>query len=292
MKDEVRASVLAYMQARERGDEPSLEELIRQHPEHAADLVSFAAELFIATAPDDPAVSETIANDDLAVERAALDAAFTQRQYATRLTSLLGRAKQRGFEASDISAALGLGIDVIHKLDMRMIEPASIPEDLCRELSTLLDISTRQLTTYFSEAAQYAAPQGKRQQLQEAVRASPSTPSSDKARWTSSNAQTPNAAGEHLAAFGDARLTVQVSGSALKEARQRKGIDIRSLAQRLTQGGHSVDTSTVLHWQTATSTVIGVDVLEAISRILGVRRADLEVKAGVRSSVFSRVLQS
>jgi hypothetical protein len=38
--------------------------------------------------------------------------------------------------------------------------------------------------------------------------------------------------------------------------------------------------------------VIGVDVLEAISRILGVRRADLEVKAGVRSSVFSRVLQS
>src|SRR5579884_2820527 len=178
MKDEVRASVLAYMQARERGDEPSLEELIRQHPEHAADLVSFA------------------------VERAALDAAFTQRQYATRLTSLLGRAKQRGFEASDISAALGLGIDVIHKLDMRMIEPASIPEDLCRELSTLLDISTRQLTTYFSEAAQYAAPQGKRQQLQEAVRASPSTPSSDKARWTSSNAQTPNAAGEHLAAFG------------------------------------------------------------------------------------------
>lgn len=192
MSDEVRRLTLAYVEGHERGHGPTLEELVRDYPQYAVELIDFAIQHHVVEeAGLDEAVQAEVERDDLVPERRLLAEAFAQAQYPATLTSLIARARQRGYETVDLLAAeLDLGTDIVAKLDRRML--TKLPGRLLDRLVQVLAVSLQQLQSFFARPATAAgvlyysgqAPEGARQQtFAEAIRSSQKMTREQKALW-------------------------------------------------------------------------------------------------------------
>lgn len=191
MSEELRRITLAYVGGRKSGHGPTLKELVREYPQYAEELIDFAIQHHVVeeTGLDEKARVE-VERDSLALERRRLDEAFSQAQYPVTLTSLIARARQRGYGVEPLAAELDLGADIVAKLDRRML--VRLPGELLERLVRSLAVSIQQLQAFFAQPATAAgvmyysgqAPEGARQQtFAEAIRSSQKMTREQKAKW-------------------------------------------------------------------------------------------------------------
>ncbi|MCX6021600.1 MAG: hypothetical protein NTZ05_07690 [Chloroflexi bacterium] len=113
-----------YVAAHVRGEAPRLADLTAQHPDLAEDLAGFV--VFYRTAEH-----TRIRPGDMIPTARELGAA--QRALAARfggapaLASLLEAGERAGLSPAQLAARLGVGRDVLGKLDRRLIPAASVP---------------------------------------------------------------------------------------------------------------------------------------------------------------------
>ena len=99
MSDELQRITLAYVEGCERGSGPTLEALVEMYPQYANELIDFAMNYYIAEElGDDDPVQSSVPQKDRDLEHRVLEDAFTQIQYPPALTSLIARARERGYE--------------------------------------------------------------------------------------------------------------------------------------------------------------------------------------------------
>jgi hypothetical protein len=87
---------------------------------------------------------------------AALDQAFVG--LVAPLTSLVARARALALNPATLADALGLGVDIILKLERRVLIPASIPGGLLERLAERLDCGVVQVRVYLSGRGGQPAP--------------------------------------------------------------------------------------------------------------------------------------
>jgi hypothetical protein len=190
-RDEFARITLAYVQGLERGTGPSIEELARAYPQYASDLVAFATDYYITEEIGD---DDAQVIDDLSAEREVLSQAFEQLRYPPTLTNLMARAREQGFPtAVALGNELDLGVDVVAKLDQRVIIVDDGLEFIFEPLARLLAVSVQRLREFFSgqstmalQASFYASAPPvveRRQTLADAIRSSLVMTAEQKSKW-------------------------------------------------------------------------------------------------------------
>ncbi|HZT41139.1 MAG TPA: hypothetical protein VFA07_03060 [Chthonomonadaceae bacterium] len=159
-----------------------------RYPEHAADLLQWAAQAPLADR------AETLYTDPEGEARtlaAGLKAVAEFRaRYETSLTSLL----TRGLNATSLAERLSLSVPLVFKLERRLLSFASLPAVLIDRLAEALQVTERQVRDYLNQpptlaaGANYradSAPKAVRQQdFLQAVRTDHEMTEEQKAFWS------------------------------------------------------------------------------------------------------------
>jgi len=197
-REELQHILLAYVEGREHGIGPTLEELIERNPQYTQALLNFAMHYDLAAerAAKTTAVPAGQLEPDHSIERQTLEQAFTQLRNPPALTSLIGRAAQRGYDMAFLAEELELGTDVLMQLERRKITSESLPAQLLEGLGRLLAVSMQQLQRFFARppstgvpANAYAfarldlMPGWRQQTFAEAVQASKMMTPEQQAKW-------------------------------------------------------------------------------------------------------------
>jgi hypothetical protein len=127
-----------------------LEDLTRENPSYAEELAAFAAAHFaLVESPLDKDLDVAFKNYDMSFERTLLDAAFPA---SPAWGSVLECARRRGLTAGTLAQALDLGVDVVLKLDHRLLRMASLPQLLFDRLGALLQVRIEELRAMLDTA--------------------------------------------------------------------------------------------------------------------------------------------
>ncbi len=165
-----------------KADPTALARWCRRYPQYVEDLV---AETALSPGAALPSTEEAkafsvaalggepspIADTMLAAMRALHD------RRIRHLDSIVERARSLGHDAARLSAMLGLGKTIVAKLERRLLDPATIPDDLLRRLSEILRVPIESVRRYLdgpptlARAASYRAGRAPRLQVTESLAA-------------------------------------------------------------------------------------------------------------------------
>ena len=177
-----------YEEAHRAGQSPKIADYIERYPQFARELLEFA--LFFHTFEGDQP------EPDLAPASQpspAAQAALARIHEATPLTGIIKQGRLAGYMAPRLAETVGLGLDILSKLDAHAINGASIPQTLIRRLADVLRVTPRAVATYLERppAAQagaffYAdeAPRQHQESFLDAVQSSPMLSAERKREWT------------------------------------------------------------------------------------------------------------
>ena len=174
----------AYLEEADSPAWPTLRKWMERYPRYAHRLADYAAAwAYIAALerPEEPADDEEIA----AIARAAARRAIERVERSARLditTSLTRIARERGKTLDALAEATGLGLELLRKLDLRLIRPQTVPRAVVERLARELDVTAQAVRQYLAlpprlaSNAQYLARQtpqiaGEREPFAAAVRA-------------------------------------------------------------------------------------------------------------------------
>lgn len=192
--DELRAVLLAYLEACEQEPKPGLAMWIREYPEYHEDLIRLA--VYHHTVERTSLTDEEerkLASTTFDLEQEVLDRAFADLPEPTPLESIVARVGELELVPESLGVQLNLTADIILKLERRILAPDSIPDVLVDRMATVLYCGKSQLRTFLSKppaqpmGAWYHAersPEGATQQtFAEAVRASRMMTAEQKRLW-------------------------------------------------------------------------------------------------------------
>ncbi len=164
-----------YIERVEQGENPTLEEYTTRYPDLTGDLkVNIenywfnARELLEAFKREDASTEYQAQlvdrlNDPKEQERArkavakilAGAASEVQTQpVVENLTSLYQRAREKKLSPPQLARKLGIPSDIMMALEQRLVNLTGIPRCLITQLSEVLEVSNRQITTYLSGGVQ------------------------------------------------------------------------------------------------------------------------------------------
>ncbi len=174
---------VAFLDALEAGARPDA--WLRRYPEHAAALIDLAQAYALEQAAPAPTPAEVAAV--AAIARRTLAAARPEP-----VLGLSARASRAGLTLRALAARVGLGSDVLVKIDRRVVRPETVPGALVRELAAILDCTAAALRAGLQGAAPAAGaamyhakqtPAVGQQSFADAVAASMTTAPEARARW-------------------------------------------------------------------------------------------------------------
>jgi hypothetical protein len=200
MNDDLRAVLQAYLEACEGELKPKLEEWIEKHPRYREDLVQFAVYSHVVdwTAPIGER-EQTPVDDALDIEWEAFEEAFGTLPDPAPLPGIVARARELHLSVEAVAVSLSLAVDILLKLERRVLVLNSIPATLLERLATSLYCSVAALraflagpppqpATTFYHAKQPPTQEGQ-QTFEEAVRESRMMSAEQKEMWLRAVAQ-------------------------------------------------------------------------------------------------------
>jgi hypothetical protein len=168
-----------YVEQAQSGLKPSLSDYLVRYPAYTDAIVDFVAyyhalEEHLLQHKETSVGSETLS----AVSLVALDYAL-QRIYGSgqpwpsQVQTLLVRKDQQPLSLSYLATELDLSIDVVMQLEMRRIDPLSIPRALFRQLAQVLQQPLHAVQAYFAGYNQYGTSGTSRSAVYQSVAESP-----------------------------------------------------------------------------------------------------------------------
>lgn len=152
---------LAYDFLDSQGGEAGRARILREHPEHALDLLYLATTETLGEKSQDEVPSSAL------LARLRIDARTTLTPMSTpALTSLLAQARgHAGLDARALARKLGLGVDVLAVLEERQVVGSSVPPSALRRIGTAIGASAEAVAAYLMQPASgrvavYHAPRG------------------------------------------------------------------------------------------------------------------------------------
>lgn len=155
--DQVMRITREYVERYVRGEHPQISVYIARYPHYAAELADFFAYFHV--------VEEPVLNQEEAVEPQPLSA--TAKEALKRVTGetgeydrpvqsmrILPRARNGAISVDALARALNLGTDVLMLLEQRMLVAESLPEELLRQLATLLQQSVETIRNALRDPVQ------------------------------------------------------------------------------------------------------------------------------------------
>jgi hypothetical protein len=170
-----------YVEQAQSGQKPSLSDYLVRYPAYTDAIVDFVAyyhalEEQISQRKDTSVASETLS----AVSLLALEYVW-QRVYLTgqrgpsQVLTLLVRKDQQPLSLSYLATELDLSVDIVMQLELRRIDPVSIPLALFRHLAQVLQRPLHAVQAYFTGYNQYGTPGTSRSAVYQSVAESPET---------------------------------------------------------------------------------------------------------------------
>lgn len=186
----LRATCLDYLAAVDRGERPRLADVVAQHPDLARELVEFAEFCHtVEHAPPAPAAVASAPAGESAAQRA-----LAARFGSAPLDSIVIAAQRRGLTPAEFAERLGVGLDVLGKLDRRLVRAATIPAAFLARLGNLVGATPAAVAAYLDAGPRpatagallhAAAPPApvEPQSFAQAIADSPLTDPAARARW-------------------------------------------------------------------------------------------------------------
>ncbi len=190
-------ALFAAYEADRRSSAPrSLTDWLRDYPDSSADLMQWASDAPLRENGDSFRYAD--AESASRLERVGLNLiAEIRAGYAAAtpapLTSLFAAAKECGLSPKQLAAALGVGMPIVAKLQSRLIQAASIPQNFLQALADTLNVQVQQMRDYLAQpptlaqSASYrsqAIPQaGKQEDFALAIQNCTDMTEEQKARW-------------------------------------------------------------------------------------------------------------
>lgn len=196
--DDVLDTYLASM------EEPNLEtakEWGRRFPQHAEAIRDFVTSWRLAASlPADPRSAPIDAATFVQQGMLVVEGVFRREQekdgsasLSLPIESLFAEARVRGLAPADLVTGLGMSIPLVAKLNRRLIDPASIPNELIEAVAQLLGRESEAITFYLEQPPTIAVgafhrASGKptiagRENFFRAVRSDPAITDEHRARW-------------------------------------------------------------------------------------------------------------
>jgi hypothetical protein len=186
----LRSACMSYLAAVDRGARPRLTDLVAQHPDLERELAEFAAMYQTAEHGRLPAGDAVPTPREAGAVQGTLAAYFG----TAALDSILGAADRRGLTPAELAGRLGIGLDVLGKLERRLIRAATAPAAFLTRLAAETGVSPAALRAYLDggprpatagamlyAAAPPATPEA--QSFADALRASALTDPAARDRW-------------------------------------------------------------------------------------------------------------
>ncbi len=184
-RERMREIGMEYIEEYERGQPPTLEELVERYPdlsdELLGELIDFVMDFVSVERTDDG--DDEIPEEVWAAAREsrerALEVAFAEAGSLTELRKLDGKTVR------DVAEAVHLPIDVLVKLERGLLVLWSVPEKLFDRLAEVFDrspeqvralasVGSRSVASHFSAVSAPKAGRAEEQTFEEAMRLSPS----------------------------------------------------------------------------------------------------------------------
>ncbi len=137
------------------GHQPRLSDYLSRYPQYADAITDFVT-YYHATEVDVPGESDVIPPLTEA-SRVALDHAWkrilrSESAASSSLTSLQMAASNQGKSLSQLVREIGLSLDILEKLERRVIDAATIPKEVCKRLANVLRQPLVAIETYLGLA--------------------------------------------------------------------------------------------------------------------------------------------
>jgi transcriptional regulator with XRE-family HTH domain len=191
-RNKMREIGIRYIEEYERGQPPTLEELVERYPdlsdEVLDELISFVMDFVSVERTDDDEIPEGVWEVARDSRDRALEVAFAGAGSLTELRKL------NGMTVRDVGEAVHLPFDVLVKLERGLLVPGSIPEKLFDRLATALGRSSEQVralaslgncssASHFSASSPPSAERDEEQTFEQAMLRSPSVNEDFKNDW-------------------------------------------------------------------------------------------------------------
>jgi hypothetical protein len=153
-----------YVEQAQSGQKPSLSDYLMRYPAYTDAIVDFVAyyhalEEHLPHRKNTSVASETLsAVSLLALEYVWQRVYLTGQRWPSQVQTLLVRKDQQPLSLSYLATELDLSVDVVMQLELRRIDPASIPLTLFRHLAQILQQSLYAIQTYFTGYSSYGTP--------------------------------------------------------------------------------------------------------------------------------------
>ena len=184
---------MLYIKEYERGQPPTLEELVERYPdlsdELLSELVGFVMDFVsVERTEDGDEIPEEVWDAARESRERALEAAFAGAGSLTELRKLDGKTVR------EVADAVHLPIDVLVKLERGLLALWSVPEKLFDRLARIFDrppeqvralasVGSRSVASHFSAASPPKAGRGEEQTFEEAMLVSPSVNGAFREDW-------------------------------------------------------------------------------------------------------------
>lgn len=196
-KEERRMQIeLEYMERFERGDAPSLEELVETYPDMREELVEFVLNYVSVEESEDGA--EEPSEEAIRAAEAAREGVL--ERILAEPESLVEARRVRGEKLETLAEALNLPKDVLRALEKGAIVAESVPAKLFDRLGKVLGLIPERicdlvegaggrLTTVYNRAQGAPKGKGRRMTFEEALRESPDLDKGHIRDWLSDDAE-------------------------------------------------------------------------------------------------------
>lgn len=144
----ITARYVAQVQA---GQRPSLSAYLARYPQYASDIVDFVVYYHTveASMPTRMGADTFLTPISLEVLRRFQMGGLLQQP--TQRLNLLPFANERSFALVELADRLNVSLDIMIQLEQRMIEPATIPDELYKRLAAALEQPVEVVQDYFRE---------------------------------------------------------------------------------------------------------------------------------------------